>query len=121
MVVKLANNSTFDFRMAFEGEEFFNGSNRRVLTLECKKTDEISIDTLYSRLSSETNTATIKLINDEDIVTNTLGGYVLLLAVGIKQRYIENLDLPPETEDYIEIKLGKRTPIEQQLFDLGIG
>ncbi|NMA06583.1 MAG: hypothetical protein GX928_02555 [Ruminococcaceae bacterium] len=112
MEVNLANKSSFNYDRAIEGEEYFNGSNRRVLTLECPKEKETSIDSLHSVLSSEANTKTITLTNGE--ITNAFDDYVILLSIGIKKRFVEDPDLPPAEEDYIEIKLGKKTYFEKQ-------
>jgi hypothetical protein len=119
MTVKLANNATFEFIEAFEGEEFYNNANRRVLTISCDK-DAMGLDDL-NNLLTETSLSSISLINEELQTTNILEGYVLKLAVGIKQKVTPQVDAPNIVEDYIEIKLAKRTYIEQQLFDLGIG
>ena len=116
MEVNLANKSSFNYDRAFEGEEFFDGASRRVLTLECSKTKETSLDSLYSLISSEQNTETITLTNGE--ITNVYKDYVILLSIGIKKKPIENPDSPPEHENYIEIKLGKKTYAEKQQEEL---
>lgn len=118
MIIKLADNTTFDFTTSFEGEEYYNGSDRRVLTIQSEK-DAIGLDTLYGLLTEE-NTAIIELTNEEEEITNILENYVLLLEVGIKKEVIPQIDEPNLTKEYIEFKLGRRTYIEQMLHNLGI-
>jgi hypothetical protein len=118
MTIKLADNTTFQFTSSFEDEEFYNNANRRVLTIECAS-GAIGLDALNGLLTEE-NTATITLTNDEEEITNIFEGYVLKLSMGVKQRVTSQTDGPTIVEDYIEIKLAKRTYIEQMLHNLGL-
>lgn len=121
MVIKFANGTNFEYLKALETEEYFNGASRRTLTFECKA-DAISIDELNAVLSSEANTQSIVLTNEEENTTSIDDGYVLKLRCGIESRLIQKET--PETaavyEDRLIFKLGKRTYIEEQLKNLGL-
>lgn len=121
MVIKFANGRAISYVEAFENEEYFNGSNRRVLTMHLDK-NEISVDELNTILSDESNTAEITLTNEEMGVSNVYDGYVLKLKVGVENIFTnrETPDAPAVYEDRIVFKLGKRTYIEEQLKKLGL-
>ncbi len=67
MKIKLKNGKEFEYLIAFETEEYFNGSNRRTLTFECDK-NAISVDELNSLLSDELNTENIVLLRETSTV-----------------------------------------------------
>lgn len=121
MKITFANGKTVFYIEAFENEEYFNGSNRRVLTVHCDK-NAISVDELNTILSNENNTAEITLTNEEMGVSNVYDGYVLKLKVGMEQYLVlnETPEAPAVYEDRIVFKLGKRTYIEEQLKRLGL-
>ena len=121
MNIKFLNGTEFEYIDAVETEEYFNGSNRRTITFECKA-DAISIDTLNSVLNDEDNTKSITLENAEENVTNIYDGYVLKLKCGVENREVksETPDMPAVYADRLVFKLGKRTYIEEQLKKLGV-
>lgn len=121
MTIKFANGKTMPYIEAFEGEEYFNGTNRRMLTVYCAK-NTISIDELNTLLSDERNTDRLTLTNENMDVSNVYDGYVLKLKVGMEPCFVsgETPDAPAVYEDRIMFKLGKRTYIEEQLKKLGI-
>lgn len=121
MTIKFTNGKAMPYIEAFEGEEYFNGTNRRVLTVYCKK-NTISVDELNDILTDEKNTAEITLSNEEMGVSNVYDGYVLKLKVGMEQYFVsgETPEAPAVYEDRIVFKLGKRTYIEEQLKRLGL-
>lgn len=117
MKIRFANGFSMDYIEAYETEEYFNGSSRRVLTFYCDPSN-FSIDSLNKELSDENNTKSIQLINEDMGITNIYEGYVLKLKLGIEPYQINND--PPMFEDRVVFKLGKRTVIEQKLNELGI-
>lgn len=105
------------YLMALETEEYYNGSSRRTLTFDIAR-DEANIEALDVLCSTESNVAKLELVNEEMDVTNIYDGYVLKLKVGVEPKLID-----PETqtyEDRVILKLGKRTPIEEKLHELGV-
>ena len=132
MKIKLKNGKEIDYLIAFETEEYFNGSSRRTLTFECDK-NAISVDELNKLLSNEDNLKEIILTNEnvavniptdktEQSFTNIYSDYILKLKCGIENKLV--IGETPETkavyEDRIIFKLGKRTYIEEQLEKLGL-
>lgn len=118
---KFKNGKEIEYLQAIETEEYFNGSSRRTLTVECSPT-AVSIDELNTTLSSEENLVEIVMANldDKGVVTteNIYSGYVLKLELGIKQQLANQ-----ETNTYSDklvFKIGKRTYIEEKLHDLGL-
>lgn len=119
--LKFANNTEVVYLEALETEEYFNGSSRRTLSVTCAE-DAISVDSLHTILTNETNTATITMTNTEDDAENVYTGYVLELACGI-QSVLVRAETPESAavyENRLVFKLGKRTYIEQQLKSLGL-
>lgn len=121
MTIKFTNGKTMPYIEAFENEEYFNGTNRRVLTVHCEK-NAISVDELNTILSNEKNTTEITLINEDMDISNVYSGYALKLKVGMEQYFVsgETPEVPAVYEDRIVFKLGKRTYIEEQLKRLGL-
>ena len=121
MKIRLSNGKEFEYLIAFETEEYFNGSSRRTLTFECDK-NAVSVDELNSVLSNEDNLKDITLINEETDTFNIYDGYVLKLKCGIENKLItsETPDTQAVYEDRLIFKLGKRTYIEEQLKRLGL-
>lgn len=117
--IKIAE-TEIEYLDALETEEFYNGSNRRTLTVTCLP-DAISVDELNSLLT-EDNLASVTMSNIEDGVTNVYDGYVLKLACGIQRTLVkgETPDTAALYEDRLIFKLGKRTYIEEQLHKLGL-
>lgn len=119
MTIKIAN-TEIEYLTALETEEYFNGSSRRTLTVNCAP-NAIGLDELNALLTEE-NLASIALFNDELGVTNYHDGYVLKLECGIKATLVqpETPDTPAVYEDRLIFKIGKRTYIEDQLHKLGL-
>lgn len=116
-----ANKTEYAYLEAKSTEEYYNGSNRRILTVAAAD-DAISVDALNTLANTESNLASITLRNTDTGTVSVNDGYVLKLGVGI-----EPMLITPETpeaaaiyEDRLVLKLGKRTYIEQQLHDLGL-
>ena len=135
MNIKFLNGENLEYINAVEKEEYFNGANRRTLSVECA-VGVISVDELNVLLSDEANTKSLTLTGDVveifDAKGNPTGetthavniydGYVLKAKCGIENRFIaaETPDSPALYEDRIVFKLGKRTYIEEQLKRLGL-
>lgn len=119
MKIKFANGTEMEYLEALETEEYFNGSNRRTLTVTASTS--ASLDKLYAMLTEE-NLANITLTNEEANVSNVYDGYVLLLSCGMQSVLTaeETTDTPALYEQRLIVKLGKRTYIEQQLAALGV-
>ena len=119
MNIKFENGTNFEYLNALEAEEYFNGSSRRILTVECA-VGAIRIDDLNNVLSDEANTAKIELSSED--VTNIYDDYVLKLKCGIENRLVfaETPEAPAVYEDRLVFKLGKCTYIERQLKKLGL-
>lgn len=113
-----------EYSKALETEEYYNGASRRTLTFEIPS-GTISIDNLNSLVSIEENISILTLSNENDELTsasNIYSGYVLNLSCGTKSVLIatETENDPAVYDQIIELKLGKRTYIEQQLKNLGL-
>ena len=133
MEIKFANGQGMEFTASFEGEEYYNGYSRRVLTVEFDP-DKTGIDRLNRVLSDEDNLAQITLTGTAPVradqqtaavretVTNIFDGYVLKLECGIKSvlRQPETNGMPAVYTEKLIAKLGRRTYIEQALKNLGL-
>ena len=138
----------FEYLSSFETEEYYNGSSRRTLTVNCLS-DAIGLDELNALLT-EDNLAEIVMTNTEgmagykdvlaedekgkmiptgeqefdrfDPIVNYFDGYVLKLSCGITSvmGQPETPDTPAVYEEQIVFKVGKRTYIEEQLHKLGL-
>ena len=128
LTIKIADRE-FEYLDALETEQFFNGANRRTLTVTCAA-DTIGLDELNALLT-EDNLAVITLHNDNagvtengEIITATsiYEGYVLKLECGVKAELVqsETPDSAAVYADRIVFKVGKRTYIEEQLHKLGL-
>lgn len=129
----------FEYLTSLETEEFYNGSSRRTLTVNCAA-DAIGLDELNALLTEEnlaqivmTNTEGIPVYGDPDEegvaeidhydpIVNYFDGYVLKLSCGITSVMAqpETPDTPAVYEEQIVFKVGKRTYIEEQLHKLGL-
>ena len=134
MVIKLANDTSFEYLSCIDDEEFYNGSSRRTLTFKCE-VGVISVDELNAILLNEDNSKTIELTGDPEAQYDDNGeflgyhipksihdGYVLKLDVGIKPVLVtpESPEAPAVYKDRLVFKLGRRTFLEQAIKDLGI-
>lgn len=129
----------FEYLNSLETEEYYNGSSRRTLTVNCSS-DAIGLDELNVLLTEE-NLAEIVMTNTEGIpvyrdpnddgvaeidhyepIVNYFDGYVLKLSCGITSVMTqpETPDTPAVYEEQIVFKIGKRTYIEEQLHKLGL-
>lgn len=106
---------------AIETEEYYNGANRRTLTITAAA-DAVGVDELHAALT-ESNLASVTLSNTDPEVSNVYDGYVLPLACGMQsvQTSEETPEIPAKYEQRLVLKLGKRTYIEEQLRRLGLG
>lgn len=114
--VKFANTAEIEYLTALETEEYWNGSARRTLKIECS-VDAIDVDSLNKILSNETNIATITLTNTEEQISNIYDGYVLKMKVGIEPALIapEAASAEAVYEDRLVFKMGKRTYTEEHI------
>ena len=121
MIIKFKNNISFNYLNALETEEYWNGSNRRTMAVECTP-DAIGLDKLNTLLSNEANTAEIVMTNEETGESNIYSGYILKIKCGIENKLIrgETPNTPAVYEDRLVFKLGMRTYIEEQLAKLGL-
>lgn len=107
--------SEVKYQKALETEKYWRGSSRRTLTFNIAR---IAANLEELALCTEGNLKTLELINKESEIVNIYGGYVLELKLGVEPVLID-----AETQTYEEnniLKLGKRTVIEQKLYELGI-
>ena len=138
----------FEYLTSLETEEYYNGSSRRTLTVNCSS-DAIGLDELNVLLTEDnlaglvmTNTEGISVYKDVlaedekgkmiptgeqefdrfDPIVNYFDGYVLKLSCGITSvmGQPETPDTPAVYEEQIVFKIGKRTYIEEQLHKLGL-
>ena len=138
----------FEYLNSLETEEYYNGSSRRTLTVNCSS-DAIGLDELNVLLTEDnlaglvmTNTEGISVYKDVlaeneegemvptgeqefdhfDPIVNYFDGYVLKLSCGITSVITqpETPDTPAVYEEQIVFKIGKRTYIEEQLHKLGL-
>ena len=114
--IKFVNGKEQAYLDAIETEEYYNGSSRRTLTFEIAR-DAANLEELDA-LCTEENLVKLELTNEEESITNIHEGYVLKLRLGLEQKLI-NRDANAYKE-YILLKLGKRTYIEEKLYQLGI-
>lgn len=125
--VKIAK-TELEYLEALETEEYYNGSNRRTLTVTCNP-DSIGLDALNDLLT-EDNLSSIQMTNTEmfsdeegaEPITNIYEGYVLKLSCGIVNTLVqeETPESPAVYEDRLVFKVGKRTYIEQMLHNMGL-
>lgn len=114
--MKFMNGAEQAYLTALETEEYYNGSSRRTLTFDIAR-EAANLEELDA-LCTEENLAKLELINEEEGISNIYDGYVLKLKLGVEQKLAN-----PETntyEEYVCLKLGKRTYIEEQLHKLGL-
>ena len=114
--IKFVNGTEQAYLNALETEEYYNGASRRTLTFEIAR-DAANLEELDA-LCTEENLVKLELVNEEMDVSNIYDGYVLKLKLGVEQKLTN-----PETNtytEYVSLKLGKRTYIEQKLHDLGV-
>ena len=129
----------FEYLTSLETEEFYNGSSRRTLTVNCAA-DAIGLDELNTLLAEEnlaqiimTNTEGIPVYGDPneegvaeldhyDPIVNYFDGYVLKLSCGMNSvlAEMETSESPAKYEEQIVFKVGKRTYIEEMLHKLGL-
>ena len=115
LYIKFKDGTRVQYVSAVETEEFYNNASRRTLTFRINPVN-VNLQTL-SDLCTEENLSPLELINEVEGITNIYEGYVLKLAVGSRRQ------TNPETGEvyeFIELKLGKRTYIEQRLHELGL-
>ena len=120
MLKATIGNIKMEYLDALETEEYYNGSNRRTLTITAAA-DAIGVDELHAALT-EANLASITLTNDDPAVSNVYDGYVLPLSCGMQSIEVEaeTSEVPAKYEQRLVLKLGKRTYIEAQLHALGV-
>lgn len=115
LLMHLTNGFTQEYEDgAIETEEYYNGANRRTLTFHMDPA-KVNLEDIRQNCV-EANMKYIVLENDELEVTETYEDYVLRLDL--------QEVLIPKSVDSTEfvltviLKVGKRTPYEQQLKDL---
>ena len=107
---------------SFEGEEFYNGYNRRVCTFILNP-NEVSLDELNNICSNESNLETITVVVEnggDNTLTSIKEGFILKIQVGVISTLIQNetLSQPAVYEDRLIVKLGKLTYSENLLRQL---
>lgn len=116
MNIKFENGTMVDYLIAVETEEYYNGANRRTLTLECDK-NAISVDELNMVLSDENNIKSITLVGEtypiykrEKVTTKGVdeNGQEVSLTNEVVTEKIELYETPEKVfADYtIKIKCG---------------
>lgn len=118
MQIKFNNGKILNCLNSLEQEEYYNGSNRRTLTVDFDKS--YNFDELNKLVSDTENTKSIEVI--ADTWQNVYDNYTIKLSLGVVQKLIEETtpDSPASYEERIILKLGKLTYIEAQLAALGI-
>lgn len=122
MYIQFPNSAKVNYLNALETEEFWGGSNRRVLTFTCD-TEEVGVDELNAILSEKGNLETLELVNEKQGVSNIYEGYTIRMNVGLarEMQAVETPEAPAQYVDRLVFKLAKPTFIEAQLARLGIG
>lgn len=122
MYIQFQTGAKVGYLNALETEEFWGGSNRRVLTFTCD-TEEVGVDQLNAILSEKGNLETLELVNEELGVSNIYEGYTIKMNVGLTRELqaAETPEAPAQYVDRLVFKLAKPTFIEAQLARLGIG
>lgn len=116
--------TSIPYESCLEQEEFYNGSNRRVLTFVCER-EAIAVEDLYTLLSDEDNLERIECRADDTGVINVYQKYPLMIGIGIEPYAVTQYDEETGTDKTVYVdklvwKVGKRTYIEQRLHDLGL-
>lgn len=120
MKATLVNGFNWPYLSALETEEYYNGSNRRTMTLTIDPATT-GVDALAAQLT-EANLSTLVLTSDDGTISNSYTGYVLPLSCGLQSvlKQAETPETPAVYEQKLIVKLGRRTYIEEQLHKLGI-
>lgn len=116
--VKFKNGKIYEGVDSLEQEEYYNGSNRRTLTVKLDKS--YSVDELNKLVSDTSNIESIKVT--ADTWENIYDGYTMKLRLGVEQNLVteETPETPSVYEEVVVLKLGRPTYIERQLAKLGI-
>lgn len=129
MKIKFANDTEIEYLEAYEGPEFFDGASRRVLKV-ITRPGIIGLDALNTILSTEANCSQLTLTNESPDVNdptalpiiNIYDHYQLKMSIGQEPMVVgENAETGEQVkEDRIVFKLGRLTPIEIKLKQLGL-
>lgn len=103
-----------------EGPIFYNNANRRMLTVQVDP-KEIGLDDLDALLSNSDNLAKLKNVNEENGAEDSFIYYQIKIEMAKKPVPIgQDEDGTELTEERIVFKLGRYTPIEIKLVQLGL-
>lgn len=121
--ITFANGTTWQHDEAIETGEFYDGAQRR--TLSVRLIDPLSLDEVQNTLRDPQNTASVTLAcyEDETLIAETIyERYEIKIeiaqrpvVVGVNEETGEEMK-----EERISFKLGRLTPIEIKLAALGL-
>ena len=119
--VKFADGTVIPYLNAKEQPEFYDNANRRVLEINFAK-DTVSLDALDHLVSNIENVKKIVLINELEKMENIFDYYQIKMQVSCAPVVVSRDESTciEKKEEQITLKLGRLTPIEQQLAALGV-
>lgn len=118
MKIVLNNQKELPVLWVEEGPEYYDNANRRVLTVQAAH-GAVSLDVLDGWLSSPGNLEPLKVMDEETGATDIFDHYCIKMELGKKTVPAgEAADGMPITEERIQFKLGRYTPIELKLMQL---
>lgn len=116
------NKNELDVKVVEEGPEFYDNANRRVLTVQAAP-DSAGLDALDALLANPDNLKTLKVTDEGTEEVDIFTNYCIKMELAKKTVPTgEGVDEygNPATDERIQFKLGRYTPIELKLIQLGI-
>ena len=115
-----SNNQSFPALRVEEGPEYYQDANRRVLTVQLPK-NAVSLDALDALLANVENLAEVRHQNDENGAQDVFSNYSINMGLAVKNVPVgEDEDGAAITEERIEFKLARLTPMESRLKAAGL-
>ncbi len=103
-----------------EGPEFYDNAQRRVLRAEVQS-GEAGLEDINTLLSNGTNLAQIRHVNTENGAEDVFDNYKVKMELAVRQVAVGQNSYGEElTEEHIIFKLGRLTPVELRLQELGV-
>lgn len=118
--IVFANQAELACLLVEEGPEFYDNANRRVLTVQAAKS-AAGLDELDTLLGSAANLTKLRHVNTENGAEDIFDNYQIKMELSARPVSVGQAeDGQVLTEDRIVFKLGRLTPIELKLAQLGL-
>ncbi len=116
----LVDNTEIPALWVEEGSEYYRDANRRVLTVQTPKS-AIGLDALDTLLADAGNLAEVRCRNEENGAQDSFANYSIKMSLAVKNVPVGEDEYGAAiTEERIEFKLARLTPVELKLKAAGM-